>query len=115
MDPNKALAEILDLCRKLDSIDLLEDSEPSPAQEELEAVGEMGQSLAQKVQNLDEWIRKGGALPQEWQPKPIEDRIRKDATPFNPSLRLSGRVGRLLPVDAAALERDLARSAIKKG
>lgn len=54
MDPNECLKEILRLANQL--LMTHQDDPPDEASE-----------LAEKVEALDEWLRKGGFLPQRWQ------------------------------------------------
>ena len=53
MDPNEILREILELA---------EDVRNEEASNTAEAV-----MLAEKVENLHEWLKKGGIFPKEWE------------------------------------------------
>lgn len=57
MDPDQCLKELRELIEKMNSGD---------ARADLEYAGGIGQELADKADDLDEWLKKGGFLPQEW-------------------------------------------------
>ncbi len=57
MDPNEALAEIRRISARM-----------RVAQHEYESAG-LGEDLRLKVEELDEWLSKGGFLPVAWERK----------------------------------------------
>lgn len=70
MDPDQLLKEIRELVKQLqtdyqNTIHASVDDE----QETADACVDHGYELEEKVNNLDEWISKGGSLPKAWQPK----------------------------------------------
>lgn len=58
MDPNATLKEIVQLASNI----LATHDEYGPMLD----TADQGADLAEHVQNLDQWIRKGGFLPQQW-------------------------------------------------
>lgn len=66
MDPNALLEEILKI-----------------ANANIESDNETLSDLSEKIQNLNEWISKGGFLPELWSQKKIEIRVKKWLDKFN--------------------------------
>lgn len=66
MDPDANLQEQLELARKIQEIQDGSDDEGNLSQEELLDVDAFGARLAELVIALDEWIGKGGFLPERW-------------------------------------------------
>jgi hypothetical protein len=57
MDPTQCLKNIRKLLKELSDAD---------AREDLELASSLGLDLAEHVEALDEWMMKGGFLPQQW-------------------------------------------------
>lgn len=60
MDPNALLFELIELAKK-----------------NLESDNDTLSDISEKILNLDEWISKGGCLPEPWSQKKIEIRVKK--------------------------------------
>jgi hypothetical protein len=65
MDPNILLLEML---RLADDI-LATDGTFEVDVDDMQARDKDAVELAQRVRDLDQWLRKGGFLPRAWQPK----------------------------------------------
>lgn len=59
MDPNRALAIIYDTIGEFNRLD------SDPNRDVVDMLEEAGNAIA-AFNDLDEWLRKGGALPNEW-------------------------------------------------
>lgn len=65
MDPDANLAEQLTIAAEINAIrDSIPDDGTMTA--ELERLAHLAFRLAELVESLDEWIRKGGGLPRAW-------------------------------------------------
>lgn len=62
MDPDAALAEIRSLREEI--FDTQDNTADGPAKDT--ALAEMAVRLAELIQGLDRWIRRGGFLPSSW-------------------------------------------------
>ena len=72
MDPNVTLAEMIQAARvairiadKLSARDI--SGLDSITHDYVTGLADTADTLAQRVADLDEWIRRGGALPADWQ------------------------------------------------
>ena len=61
MDPDATLRKILEIAGNLHDADT-----DGMAPEELRDTAEQGCMLAEYVKNLDDWVLKGGFLPERW-------------------------------------------------
>jgi len=66
MDPNANLKEQLDLVRAINQIRDNCGADGSYTDAQLTALAGYAERLAELVEAMDGWIRKGGFLPKEW-------------------------------------------------
>jgi hypothetical protein len=65
MDPNRCLKELLALAANVIKRSDL-DPEEQTSLDDLIELTELGSQLAEHVQNLDQWLYKGGFMPRRW-------------------------------------------------
>jgi hypothetical protein len=67
MDPNATLSELLALARRVIRAAEIADIKKKMDREEMETFSDVAVAMAERVQYLDEWLTKGGFLPERWQ------------------------------------------------
>lgn len=71
MDPDEKLKELRELARQVALSDV-----GSPTL--FQSVVQLAESLAEKFEELDEWLQRGGFLPKAWQKSDVSPAIGQD-------------------------------------
>lgn len=66
MDPNTNLKEQLELAHEINQISDACQADGTLSDAQMKGIVQRAEALAERVEALDGWLRKGGFLPQAW-------------------------------------------------